>query len=221
MRRRGAPTLYELARGGMQVGTSPAQPPALLASAMRSIRVPLGFLWVIGVLVLLMLVVAYAFGHGRGKAAGFQEGVRQQLDDTMVRQTAGQVRDPLLSPPPPTADRPSEPVAAAATPLPAASTGDPRQKGLFYFVLVTDPSEAGGRALVEFCRAADLDAHLVFDNNGKSRKVIVLPALASSAARSSREGRDLEARIKAVGRRWQAKAKGNRNFDDTYLVQHR
>ena len=154
MRRRGAPTLYELARGGMQVGTSPAQPPALLASAMRSIRVPLGFLWVIGVLVLLMLVVAYAFGHGRGKAAGFQEGVRQQLDDTMVRQTAGQVRDPLVSPPPPAADRPSEPVAAAATPLPAASTGDPRQKGLFYFVLVTDPSEAGGRALVEFCRAA-------------------------------------------------------------------
>ncbi|MFM1831009.1 MAG: hypothetical protein RLZZ558_1349 [Planctomycetota bacterium] len=205
----------------MQVGSSPTQPPALLASAMRSIRIPLGFLWVLGVLVLLLMVVAYAFGHGRGKAAGFQEGVRQQLDDATVRATSSQVRDPLALPPRTVTDPPPQRTVPAPEPSPAPTTGDPRQKGLFYFVLVTDPSEAGGRSVVDFCRASDLDAHLVFDNNGKSRKVIVLPALATSAARSSREGRDLEARIKAVGRRWQAKAKGNRNFDDTYLVQHR
>jgi hypothetical protein len=71
--------------------------------------------------------------------------------------------------------------------------------------------------MLAFCRAEGLDAYLVSDDNGKSRKIIVNPPLFSQEARRLPEGQQLETRIKSVGNRWKAKAKGNRNFSDAQL----
>jgi hypothetical protein len=70
--------------------------------------------------------------------------------------------------------------------------------------------------MLAFCRAEGLDAHLVSEDNGKSRKIIVLPPLASAEARKTPAGQALEAKIRKAGDRWKAKAKGNRNFSDAY-----
>jgi hypothetical protein len=86
---------------------------------------------------------------------------------------------------------------------------------------VTGPTQAGGEALVAFCRSEGLDARMVSDDNGKSRKIIVLPGLAGPEARKSADGQALEAKIKSVGQRWKAKAKGNRSFDDAQLEPYR
>jgi hypothetical protein len=223
MRRRGTPTLYELARStsGAGVETSGTRSaPSFIASAMRSVRVPMGFVWLIGVGVLLLATVAYAFGFSRGKAAGFAEGVNQQLGQEQARVTTRAVQDPLASAT--ASPEVAAPVAAPAAALePASATGDPRRKGAWYFRIVTGPTQAGGEALVAFCRSEGLDARMVSDDNGKSRKIIVLPGLAGPEARKSADGQALEAKIKSVGQRWKAKAKGNRSFDDAQLEPYR
>jgi hypothetical protein len=219
MRRRGTPTLYELARSTSASDTSSRPSSGALEVAMRSIRIPLGFLWLLGVGVLILAVVAYAFGYGRGRSAGFAEGVSQKLEEqaaqASVRTVLRTVRDPL---------RQSAPVSVAAEPAaterPAAPTpvptgGDPRQPGYWYFTLAR-PSSAAANEMLAFCRAEGLDAHLVSEDNGKSRKIIVLPPLANAEARKTPAGQALEAKIKKAGDRWKAKAKGNRNFSDAY-----
>ena len=76
---------------------------------MRSIRIPLGFLWLLGVCVLILAVVAYAFGYGRGRSAGFAEGVSQKLEEQAAQASVRTVRDPLRQP---------APVSVAAEPAP-------------------------------------------------------------------------------------------------------
>jgi len=227
MRRRGTPTLYELARstsGGGAETTGTRSAPSFIASAMRSIRVPMGFVWLIGVGVLLLAMIAYAFGFSRGKAAGFSEGVNQQLGQEQARVTARAVQDPLApTAAPSAAPQAIAPQASAPSTVaePASTGGDPRRKGAWYFRIVTGPTQAGGEALVAFCRSEGLDARMVSDDNGKSRKIIVLPGLAGPEARKSADGQALEAKIKSVGQRWKAKAKGNRSFDDAPLEPYR
>jgi len=86
-----------------------------------------------------------------------------------------------------------------------------------YFVIAR-PADQIAAEMLAFCRAEGLDAHLVPDHNaGRSRKIIVLPGLASAEARKSPDAQKLEARIKTVGQRWKAKAKGNKDFSDAYL----
>jgi hypothetical protein len=228
MRRRGIPTLYELARGSTGAaagveGVAARQAPAFIASAMRSIRVPMGFVWLIGVGVLVLGVIAYQFGFSRGKAAGFDEGVRQQLGQETARSTTRAVQDPLAPTTPQAAPpQPVTPVVTASAPLdPAPAGGDPRRKGAWYFRIVTGATQAGGEALVAFCRENGLDARMVSDDNGKSRKIVVLPGLAGPEARKTSDGQALEAKIKSVGQRWKAKAKGNRSFDDAQLEPYR
>lgn len=229
MRRRGTPTLYELARstsGGGAEAAGARSAPSFIASAMRSIRVPMGFVWLIGVGVLLLAMVAYAFGFSRGKAAGFSEGVNQQLGQEQARVTTRAVQDPLApSAAPPAAATPaaatSRPSAPSSVVEPAVAGGDPRRKGAWYFRIVTGATPQGGEALVAFCRSEGLDARVVSDDNGKSRNIIVLPGLAGPEARKTVDGQALEAKIKSVGQRWKAKARSNRSFDDAQLEPYR
>jgi hypothetical protein len=219
MRRRGTPTLYELARSTSASDASSRPSSGALEVAMRSIRIPLGFLWLLGVCVLILAVVAYAFGYGRGRSAGFAEGVSQKLEEQAAQASVRTVRDPLRQPAPVTvaAEPAPEPVAAErpAAPAPVPTGGDPRQAGYWYFTLAR-PSAAAANEMLAFCRAEGLDAHLVSEDNGKSRKIIVLPPLANAEARKTPAGQALEAKIKKAGDRWKAKAKGNRNFSDAY-----
>ena len=219
MRRRGTPTLYELARSTSAPESTGRPSSGALEVAMRSIRIPLGFLWLLGVCVLILAVVAYAFGYGRGRSAGFAEGVSQKLEEQAAQASVRTVRDPLRQPAQVTLAAETSPAApaeespAGSAPVPAG--GEPRQAGYWYFTLAR-PSAAAANEMLAFCRAEGLDAHLVSEDNGKSRKIIVLPPLANSEARKTPAGQALEAKIKKAGDRWKAKAKGNRNFSDAY-----
>ena len=225
MRRPGTPTLYELARSTSGGDTSNRPSSSAVELAMRSIRIPLGFVWLLGVAVLVLAVIAYAFGYGRGKTAGFAEGVSQKVEEQVAQAGVRGVRDPLRQPAPTPA--PAAPVATVPAPAPvpaespaaprqvATTGGDPRQAGYWYFTLAR-PSAAGAEEMLAFCRAEGLDAHLISEDNGKSRKIIVLPPLANAEARKTPAGQALEAKIRKAGDRWKAKAKGNRNFSDAY-----
>ena len=91
MRRRGAPTLYELTKsggrgsisggsGGLSGGNTPSV--SLLGNeAARSVRVPVGFLWLLAIAVLGLAALSYAFGVGRGRAAGYADGISTQLTE--------------------------------------------------------------------------------------------------------------------------------------------
>ncbi len=104
--------------------------------------------------------------------------------------------------------------AGGAEDLGPAPGGDPRQDGLNYFV-VAHTANRNGEAMVDFCRKNGLDAHLVPDDNGELRLVIVAPGFASGE-RQSAVVKTLEAKIRSVGLKWKNAARGNRDFGDAY-----
>ena len=169
-------------------------------------RVPAGMLWVVALAALVVIAVAYSWGYARGKNAGVAEGLRQLAALEETKATTRAVQDPLAG-----SQMPPMPPAA-----PPAANGDPRAAGYWYFTIAR-PGAAGAPELLAFCRSEGLDAYLVSDDNGKSRKIIVNPPFYSQDARRLPKGQEVEAKIKTVGNRWKAKAKGNRNFSDAQL----
>ncbi|MCE9619007.1 MAG: hypothetical protein K8R92_03760 [Planctomycetes bacterium] len=252
MRRRGTPTLYELtqsggrgsisAGGGLSGGSTPSSSP-FGADATRSIRVPVGFLWLLLIAIIGLAVLAYIFGVGRGRSSGFAEGFSAKINDDKTLAMNKMVKDPLKengsagsnaapattsAPPKSSANNApgtkSNPKTEAKTDSksdtrnapPAAPSVDPREKGVNYLTLAR-PSGDQADNMLAFCRAEGLAAYLVSDNNAKSRKVIVLPGLRTKAALDTKEGQELLAKVKSVGQRWKAQSKGNRDFSDAYL----
>ncbi len=207
MRRRGTPTLYELWRPSSRAEGGATLPSPIVGSTPRVMRVASGTMLLMIAGAAVLLVIVFYLGYGKGRSVGISEGLAQRAALEQVQATARTVQDPLLSPPQP-------PPGPAATASPAG--GDPRVEGLWYFTLAR-PASATAAEMLAFCRSEGLDAHLVSDDNGKSRKIIVVPALASPDARKLPAGQQLEAKIKSVGNRWKAKAKGNRNFSDAQL----
>lgn len=169
-------------------------------------RVPAGMLWLVALAGLVVVLVAYSFGYARGRNAGITEGLRQLSALEEAKATTRSVQDPLAG----SQAAPAPPVTQAA------AGGDPRAAGYWYFTIAR-PGPAMASEMLAFCRAEGLDAHLVSDDNGKSRKIIVNPPFYSQEARRLPKGQEVEAKIKSVGNRWKAKAKGNRNFSDAQL----
>lgn len=170
-------------------------------------RIPTGVMLLGTAAGVVLLVVVFMFGYGKGRSAGITEGLAQRAALEQVKETARAVQDPL--------NQPSQ-VPPSTAPTATPPGGDPRIDGLWYFTLAR-PGAATASEMLAFCRSEGLDAHLVSDDNGKSRKIIVVPALASPEARKLPAGQQLETKIKSVGNRWKAKAKGNRNFSDAQL----
>ena len=254
MRRRGAPTLYELTKsggrgsisggsGGLSGGSTPSV--SLLGNeAARSVRVPVGFLWLLGVAVLGFAALTYAFGVGRGRAAGFAEGFSTKVSEDNTRAMARTVNDPMKQGAASVSVTPQKPLPPAAAKTPAntvtvakttaqnnskadsktdskpesapASKADPREKGVNYLTLAR-PSADQAEAMLAFCKAEGLAAYLVLDNNAKLRKIIVTPGLRTTAALQTKDGQELLAKVKSVGLRWKALKKGNKDFSDAYL----
>jgi hypothetical protein len=104
----------------------------------------------------------------------------------------------------------------ATKPAATDNNGDPRVKGMRYFVL-GHPSSERAAEMVEFCRLNGLDAHLVPDNTALLRKVIVLPGYADAKDKASPEIKALEAKIKSVGEKWKKTApRINQDFSQAY-----
>ena len=105
MRRRGAPTLYELTKnsgrgsisggsGGLSGGSTPSI--SLLGNeSARSVRVPVGFLWLLAVAVLGLAALSYAFGVNRGRSSGYADGISAQLTENNASAMARMVKDPF------------------------------------------------------------------------------------------------------------------------------
>jgi hypothetical protein len=114
---------------------------------------------------------------------------------------------------------PAIPSRGAAPAPPSVVTdngGDPRVKGMRYFVLA-HPSSERAPEMVEFCRQNGLDAYLVPDNNALLRKVIVLPGYREPSQRSSPEIKALEAKIKTVGQKYRkASPRNSTDFSDAF-----
>lgn len=198
----------------------------------RTVRAPVGYLFLGFGCVLLLLVVAYTIGYWRGGRDLKAEYDTQFLEARGGSDSAGRVRDPL-----------SEPGGSGSPPLeggeragPAAGPGretsgdepgraphtwgpiesDPRRAGLWYLILAETQPEGAGR-LAQYCRDRGLEAYVVVSHNNPLRRcVIVLPGLASDAMSDPRE-QPLREQVYRVGDAWQATRRGERNLRDAYL----
>ncbi|MBL9149931.1 MAG: hypothetical protein JNM94_14670 [Phycisphaerae bacterium] len=204
--------------------TDAAAPPA------RFVRVPVGLLYLAVAVVLVAVVGGYLYGVSVGERMQRERLGQQRADEMDAAGNLPKV-DPLAAGKRPASlggdgeaagagNRTASGDAgnAAETPTPGdlgpAPGGDPRENGLNYFI-VAHTATRNGEAMVTFCRKNGLDAHLVPDDNGELRLVIILPGFAGGE-RQSAEVKALERRIREVGRRWKDAARGNRDFGDAY-----
>ncbi len=244
VKRTSAPALYELIRAPQEEPKPPPSrrpprppdPPARPSSSRavlawlgsgRSLRVPVGYMLLAGGAVLGLLVAVYALGYARAERVGIARGSWEALSPSEETRRPGpevkpsgesRTRAEPTAPPPgrqgalasPEPHRQSAP--AAAQPV----FSDPRKPGLMYFVIAYT-NVAGCERLARFCRQEGLEAYVVGEDSDKLRNVIVLPGFDPSA-RSGREGKDLEARIHEVGRRWKNVERGASDLSDAYPV---
>ena len=228
MRRGHRPTLYELMSSPDE---EPLSAPLSSEHGARTVRIPLGFFFVGGALVVVLLVGAYGFGFYRGG-----ESVRalEELDrrDALERQarmtTISEVDEPGGAP---TGASQDSVVGLTGIDLeraiatghsqqrPADSPtlgGDPRIPGLNYYV-IDHPSRGKVAQLVEFCRLYGLDAHQTSTRKG-SPKVFVLPGYAPGE-RDQERFTQLREQIQRVGVLWNRQDPGQNSDFSTYYAE--
>ncbi len=180
------------------------------SSAGRTIRVPVGYLWLAGAGGLVLLIGAFSTGFVRGQYETTARFEREWLE----------TRQPTLAVPPPeiktvdqlvrTETSPGLETRAVADPpvrphspadRPGRILSDPRVKGLNYFILI-HTHRKNAEELAVFCRQEGVEAYAVPDKRNKSLyRVLVLPGYAKGQ-RSSAPVRALEQRITDATRKW-------------------
>jgi hypothetical protein len=218
MARRGAPALYELMR--QPGGSAPAARPAAVGSARHgqapgipdSFTISFARLDAVAVGVVVAIAIAYGIGVQRGRSSVAAAAPSQ---GTAKADSGGPSGGPAPKIPAlggKSGSAPSAPPKASAT----DNNGDPRVKGMRYFVLGHPASERAAE-MVEFCRLNGLDAYLVPDNTALLRKVIVLPGYADAKDKASPEIKALEAKIRSVGEKWKKTApRINKDFSEAF-----
>lgn len=217
-----------------------------VTGARQSVRVPIGWFWLSAVIALVLMAVAYQFGRSAGDRAGFARGQEWRTDRDDQSRLTGQTPDPAATP----RDTRREQVAGGrgtqgagdessrsrnsgaagresgrnstvdasdAGASSSAVTGDPRVRGLNYWV-VARPGAEEAEQVAAFVRSNGLEVAVVPDNNARFRRVIAIPGYQSV---SDPRCRETEARIRSIGKLWKNAARGNRDFDDTYLERYR
>lgn len=172
----------------------------------------------IAVGVVVAIAIAYGIGVQRGRATASGAGAAPPT--AMPARTDPPATTGGAAPKIPSLGGKSAGGASASEQAPKApvtdNNGDPRIKGMRYFVL-GHPSSERAAEMVEFCRLNGLDAHLVPDNTALLRKVIVLPGYADAKDKASPEIKALEAKIKSVGEKWKKTApRINQDFSQAY-----
>ncbi len=192
----------------------------------RTVRFPVGYLFIAGAVVAGIVVGTYIFGYRRGDESA-QAGYDESLLALARRSDEAPTRDPLIVPGRLAA--PQEwvtelPPAAAPPPAPAPGPDgqifhDPRQPGLTYFVLAETVVD-GAERLARYCREHGLEAYVVGGGTRRFRKVIALPGF-EPAQRSSHEVKVLEAQIHNVGDQWKHHERGATDLRDAYPSLYR
>ena len=220
------PALYELIQGrsASRAAAPPPEPAPAAASSPpptdesinwlspgRTIRVPIGYLFLASAALILLLVFAYMFGYQHGERS-----TELQFDGLANRSSTNRsaqiAQDPMA--------RDSGPAMEAAertNRVPAiarSNTGstvsssdlwglvesDPREPGLNYFILI-HTQRANAIKLAKFCRDESLEAYVVKAKNMAQYQVIVLPGY-RRGAREHEQIRTLERTIKQVTQKW-------------------
>lgn len=207
-RRQSRPALLELFQSRQEDSTRNPDEPELLSSwpkPGRSIRVTTGHLLLATAGVILLLVITWVIAFSQGELQA-----RADLKSVIFRPVES---DPLVVTPSamPESNEIAVPVQGGL-----GFMGDPRQKGLFYFVLA-ETREAGALRLADFCRERGLETWVIPRDNTGLARVIALPGL-TSTSRSEAACRDLDERIGGIGLQW-VESGGQSSLEDRYLVR--
>lgn len=240
-RGRRGPTLYELIRDPRTMSpgprhttpTAPSTPPSVPAhtpiapcggaddgpnwlSPGRSVRIPVGYLFLFVAIGVGLLFGGYWLGHTRAAQAYDRDRAARNAD------LLGEpVQDPLGSPAPvgnrvggnQPVSPPVRPTGAAAVP----TGGDPRVSGLNYYIVAT-LTEPEARRAAEFLAANGVAAAALPANNGRY-EVVALRGFSASEIRS-RDAATYKSNIQRLGRIYKAEHRGV-DFADLYPKKQR
>jgi len=257
MPRRGGPTLLELASGGSRTPTwgegreerpnrerrvrfrreRPEKPPKPEPepedgpSLPRAVRVPMGYIFVAGALVVVLVVGGYLVGYRRADSA-----LRDRERLLAQRELESAVQDPLLEDAPvnpqllpsagaspetkSTTNATNEPRQAErqAPAREAAPGADPRIPGLNYFIVAyTSPEEA--QEAVDFLAANGVNAAVFETRDDRFRHVIALRGFTSEQMRAG-EHLTYKNRLQSLGRVWKRDEGGSTDWADTYPAKY-
>lgn len=169
----------------------------------RTLRLPVGYIWLGSGGGILLLALAFSAGYMRGHG----EATTKLEREFLIQQGTLPVPPPEVPPgfvQQPTATRTEtpavSPVPTAKPSGPGAILADPRVEGLNYFILI-HTQRGNAVELARFCRQGDVEAYAVPVKNGVLYRVIALPGYAAGD-RSSKPVRALEQRITAIIRKW-------------------
>ena len=221
------PTLYELMS---PTDDAIQSTPLSRDEASRTVRIPLGFFFLGGVLVLVLMIGAYGFGFYRGgeSVRALEEQDRRDALERQARMTTvSEVEEPggsglaVESSLGGSRGRPIDLTASSGgsgdEPVSALEgDGDPRIPGLNYYV-IDHPSRGKVAQLVEFCRRYGLDANQTRTRKG-SPKVFVLPGYAAGE-RDGQRFIELRERIQRVGVLWNRQEPGQNSDFSTYYAE--
>ena len=176
----------------------------------RTIRVPIGYLFLAAAALILVVVFVYMFGFQHGERSNqlqfgdlangnTRDRNAEIAQDPMARDFGSGVGSAQL------ANR--EPRVLSNTGSTATNgdfgrtvVSDPREAGLNYFILI-HTQRANAVKLANFCRAESLEAYVVKARNMNQYQVIVLPGY-RRGYREHEQIRALERTIKEVTRKW-------------------
>ncbi|MFG0274690.1 MAG: hypothetical protein ACF8QF_06505 [Phycisphaerales bacterium] len=196
----------------------------------RVVRLPVGYLFLAGALVVVLIVGGYLIGYRRADSA-----VRDSERTRAQRELESAVQDPLLDQAPlnpdllPSAGRSGTPAAAtnqprqqapAAEPAPASTEpgADPRTPGLNYFIVARDLPDEAERAAA-YLRESGVPAAVVPSSTGSLRLVVALQGFTGDQMRAG-EHNTLKARIQSLGRIWKRDMGGTTDWADTYPAKY-
>ncbi|MBL9119834.1 MAG: hypothetical protein JNL80_07970 [Phycisphaerae bacterium] len=233
--------------GGVPIPPSIAPSPAASSQPIgpgRFIKVPVGYAYVAIGVALAALVGVYMYGFSAGESAASKRFEERRIEELNAHGSLPAVDPMKAGQTPPSLvdggvnggqDGAPQGDGNGGTGRNAGGSGDqdpsgtdlgpppgtdPRQPGLNYFILAGRLGTLEGDPMVRFCRKNGLDAHLVPDDNAKLRLLIVCPGF-SARERQSPAVKALEAKIRAVGRKYESTGPGRRDFADLYPKLHK
>lgn len=232
LRRVGRAPLYEyMNRDDARTGAAPRAARSIGpgGGGVRSLRVPVGYVFLAAAVGLLSIVGAYAWGYRSANKA-----LRAEWEDRMLArgdrfdpEQMAVIQDPVA--------RPTEAIGggsiglsnsdsaggAAAPPRPEPGSwgpvrSDPRVDGWHYLV-VAATREEGGLRLAAFLRERGLEAYVATGHNARLATVFLLPGHPDPKDPAVA---DLKPRVIQAGKEWAASRPGERNLSDCYVAKH-
>ena len=196
------------------------------ASLNRTVRLPLGYLFVAAMAMIVLLVIAYSVGFARGKnnspaqktgfvtipdtSQGNNSTSANKADTGSIK--SDQSMDHKAETPVSTDESRINNNHTAGVPT-LDRTQDTRQRGLNYIIVERFSTDEANR-VADYLSGQGIDAMVLPTNNRHLRQVVVRQGFAGWS--SNREGLALLSRIKQLGREWKARHGGTKNFDQAY-----